>query len=340
MFKNHLRIWSSLPLIIAILGMRCKSSNTPSFDFDEESVRQHINYLASSPHPLGSERQKQVFEYIKAHLEKQLGLEVYEQIFQIEVPNPVLLSNPTSPSPLTLEKTARNIFTYAFNQNQSCLILLGSHYDSKLTTDFNYHGANDSASSSAALLNFARAFQKMEAASMPSCDIGLVWFDAEEAYLENWNDGLEKHPAKIQDNTYGSRHFSKQLEKCEAYYCLTIDGNKRQVKALILLDMIGSNDITLTPDSNSSTQLLRRAQQLAPSISPPIKFANRMPRPIEDDHVPFRELGIEAINLIDFENTRYWHRPGDEPDQLSMKSIEAASRLAFALLLDIAPPEG
>ena len=50
---------------------------------------------------------------------------------------------------------------------------------------------------------------------------------------------------------------------------------------------------------------------------------------IADDHIPFKEKGIPAIDLIDFHNLQHWHKPSDKLSAISLNSIEEASKLAM-----------
>jgi len=106
------------------------------------------------------------------------------------------------------------------------------------------------------------------------------------------------------------------------------------IKVLILLDMVGSPGVTLTPDLHSHPGLLKLARSLDDATNKPPLFGT-LGRPVEDDHIPFREHGIPAINLIDFEHLDTWHQPGDDPDRVSIASIVKVSRLALALSLGL-----
>jgi len=41
-----------------------------------------------------------------------------------------------------------------------------------------------------------------------------------------------------------------------------------------------------------------------------------------DDHTPFLQKGIRAVDIIDFDYP-YWHTVGDTPDKVSAKSLQA-----------------
>ena len=99
--------------------------------------------------------------------------------------------------------------------------MLASHYDTKLFRDFRFVGANDGASSTAALLELGRVLK----ARQNELTIELLFLDGEEARMPEWRGT---------DNTYGSRHYVEAAQK---------DGSLKSLKALVLLDMIGDRDL-------------------------------------------------------------------------------------------------
>lgn len=342
-------------LLIAstVVGFRCqKSSNSaaPQPDdqvvrfaattaFDSPQVDRILKKLAAAPHPLGSERQSQMTEFLQQEAAA-MKLDVYLDSFTAKVPNPDLLGQEDASGPVavTLERQGTNIIAIA-DKGHSCTYFFGSHYDTKYITEFTYRGANDSGSSSAALFWLLQAAQTYSADHSLECNLGAIWFDGEEAYLPNWSDGETRHPAKTQDNTYGSRHLAGRLTPCaqdETALCLPQALSGHQFSGLILLDMIGSPNIRLTPDSHSKRAWLELAMELAAALDMPQLFANQSPRGIEDDHIPFLNRGLPVINLIDFQHLSVWHRPGDDVSAVSLSSIEQASRLALALSLTLA----
>jgi Zn-dependent M28 family amino/carboxypeptidase len=44
-----------------------------------------------------------------------------------------------------------------------------------------------------------------------------------------------------------------------------------------------------------------------------------------DDHTPFLQAGIPAVDIIDFDYP-YWHTTEDTPDKVSASSLEAVGR--------------
>ena len=301
-----------------------------SFVLNEDSAKQDLNVFTSEPHPFGSARNN----IVAAHLITRMAdIPTVKQEFSSQVPNPAASGTAGGPIALTLERTGNNIVaTGAFKPDADCIVLLGSHYDSKDIPGLTYLGANDSGSSSIALIQILSFFHTNKEKIAGDCDIGAIWFDGEEAVLPEWNDGLFNHPAKIQDNTYGSRHFVSTLSKCtrleKPMMCMPDTFGGKAVVALVLLDMIGSPDIKISRDTKSSPILLRTLESGATALGLKDILSKSMTA-IEDDHVPFRNAGIAALDIIDFNNLSYWHAAGDDADKISFKSIELASRLAI-----------
>jgi len=51
-----------------------------------------------------------------------------------------------------------------------------------------------------------------------------------------------------------------------------------------------------------------------------------------DDHYPFLQAGIPAVDLIDFEfgpENRYWHTEADTMDKISAESMKTAADVAL-----------
>ena len=300
------------------------------FVLNEDSAKQDLSAFASQPHPFGSQRN----DVVAGHLISRMSdIPTVKQEFSAQVPNPAANGSSGGPIAVTLERTGNNIVaTGAFKPEADCIVLLGSHYDSKDIAGLTYLGANDSGSSSIALLQILAYFHSNKDKIAGECDVGAVWFDGEEAVLSEWNDGQFNHPAKIQDNTYGSRHFVSTLSKCTRFEkplkCLPEAFGGKAVVALVLLDMIGSPDIKISRDTKSSPALLRTLESAATALNLPDILSKSMTA-IEDDHIPFRNAKIAALDIIDFNNLSYWHAAGDDADKISYKSIELASRLAI-----------
>lgn len=310
------------------------SESAKTISFSAEKLSKDLNTFSLSPHPFGSDRQNELVSIIKGRAEEE-GASVILSPFSSKVPNPVLMSQPNSPANLTLDRRGTNVWAKILDLKQTqCAIILASHFDTKEISQGPYLGANDCASSSAALLALIRPLREWHQRHTLSCEILAVWFDGEEAVLENWTDGETLHPAKLKDNTYGSRYEAGRLEPCGRNLCLPKDLTGLALKSLILLDMIGSPRLQLSRDSHSTPELTQKAIGLSQSLFPGKQLFASSSKPIEDDHWPYVQRGIRAINLIDFENLDVWHRVGDSPDKLSHESIFTVSRLAYGLAIE------
>ena len=195
-------------------------------------------------------------------------------------------------------------------------VVLLSHYDTKSGIADGFVGANDSGSSTGLLLALA-AFYKT---NQPPCSLTFAFLDGEECVTSyNQDDGL-----------HGSRHLARALKE---------SGEK--VDAVILLDMIGDANLSMTIPRNGSTRL----QKILLASASELGLRSRVrlvPYEMLDDHVPFIEAGFEAIDLIDFEFgsvpglNNYWHTPEDTFDKLSADSLQMTGAIVHEMLRRIA----
>lgn len=189
------------------------------------------------------------------------------------------------------------------------ILLLGSHYDTKSGID-GFQGANDSGSSTGLLLELARGFAA--AAPLP-LEIRLAFFDGEEAMVAYGpNDGF-----------HGSQHLARTMDA---------DGSLSRIAAMIVMDMVGDRDLTVTIPRNCTPGLVALAFEAARAegVRPHFQL---FPGNISDDHVAFYARGVPALNLIDFYfgsvsgKNDYWHTAEDTLDKLSAESLEIVGRV-------------
>jgi Zn-dependent M28 family amino/carboxypeptidase len=194
---------------------------------------------------------------------------------------------------------------------KDCILVVGSHYETNYPLK-NYVGANDGGSTSGLLLELAN---HLRGKKRDGCSVWLVWFDGEEAF-EKWS------PA---DSLYGSRHLA---EKWKA------DGSAKKIKALILLDMIGDADLNIERDGNSNPKLLDIVYAAATQFGYQSHFYAR-DLAIEDDHLPFKDIGVPVVDLIDLDygyNDSFHHTSQDTLDKLSPKSLQIVGDVVLATL--------
>lgn len=188
-------------------------------------------------------------------------------------------------------------------------VLLGAHYDSRPWADQDtgaarqqaVPGANDGASGVAVLLELARLL----AAWDPGIGVDLVFFDGEDY-------------GKAGDNAHyllGSKHFARTMG---AY----------RPAAMILLDMVGERGARIPMEGNSlaaAPELTRLVFAVAESLASPSFVA--VPGPaILDDHVPFLQAGIPAVDLIDIDYPE-WHTLRDLPDRCAPETLADVCRV-------------
>ncbi len=191
-------------------------------------------------------------------------------------------------------------------------IVLSGHYDTKTMPQF--VGANDGGSSTGLLLEMAVVL----AGAPRKDDVYLVFFDGEEAYGE-WTDS---------NSLYGSRHLA---EKWAA------DGTLAKVKALINVDMIGDKDLSLVYNSGSAASLQKTVWEAAGRLGYSQYFSTGG-GVTGDDHVPFIQRGVKALDLIDFDygpNNQYWHTPADTMDKLSAQSLQVVGTVLQKVLPEL-----
>lgn len=196
------------------------------------------------------------------------------------------------------------------------IVIFGAHYDTKDGIP-EFQGANDSGSGVGVVLELARAGAGWRWPFEP----WLVFFDGEECRVTYGPD----------DGLHGSRRLARRLIR---------EGLDRRVRAVIIVDMVGDRDLTFTLPRNSTPALsgavLRAAERLR--IRDLIRLA---PGAIIDDHQPFLDASMPAVDLIDLEYgsapglNDYWHTPQDTLERISPRSLEIATRLALATALEV-----
>ena len=128
------------------------------------------------------------------------------------------------------------------------------------------------------------------------------------------------------DSLYGSRHLAEKW---------TGDGSIRRIKALINVDMIGDKNIRLVWETNSAASLRNLVWNVADSLG----YSSEFPRQggqVSDDHLPFLNAGVRAVDLIDFESqSTFWHTPRDTMDKLSPQSFEIIGAVVVKSIQDL-----
>ena len=274
-----------------------QSSPTPSHPaFDASRAWQDVErQVTFGPRPSGSAAIQQTRDYIVAEL-KAAAIETRLQPF-------------IAMTPLGEVSMANVIGTIPGRRPER--IALASHFDTKLFRDIRFVGANDGASSTAALLELGRVLAKRQ----NDFTIELLFFDGEEAVIE-WG--------RNNDNTYGSRHYVQDAQR---------NGMLDGLRALVLLDMIGEKDLLIRRDANSTPWLVDIVWAAAARLGHRSVFSNELTA-IDDDHMPFLRAGVPAVDVIDLEYPA-WHTANDTIDQISPESLQIVGDVVLAALPDI-----
>lgn len=269
--------------------------------FSGEEALAHVEaQMDFGPRITGTDKHKAMGDWLIRQLSNQ-GWEVFIQPFE--------------PVP---EVKARNIFAVA---GSGPTILLGAHYDTRMFADADpdpanwrqpVPGANDGASGVAVLLELARS---LNTAAMDTTTC-LVFFDAEDnGRIPGW------------DWIMGSRYFVSKLDalpRCS------------DPQFTVIVDMIGDADQQIYREANSAPVLTDAIWAVAAQLGYSEWFINEPRYRMIDDHTPFLEAGIPAVDIIDFDYP-YWHTVEDTADKVSAESLARVGRTLEVWLEQGAP---
>ncbi len=109
-------------------------------------------------------------------------------------------------------------------------------------------------------------------------------------------------------------------------------GELKRVRALILLDMIGYKNLQIPRESTGTAWLTDIIWTTARETNHAAQFVNES-ESITDDHIPFLNAGINAVDLIQFGGYgEYWHTAEDTLDKISPQSLKAVGDVVLASL--------
>jgi Zn-dependent M28 family amino/carboxypeptidase len=179
-------------------------------------------------------------------------------------------------------------------------VILAAHYDTRFMADNDPDpasqtqaplGANDGASGVAVLLELARSLPK------ETVPLWLVFFDAEDnGRIEGW------------DWVLGSRAFVEEIPV--------------RPEAVVIVDMIGDSDLNIHLEQSSNPVIRAEIWGTAEKLGYGGQFINQEKYNMLDDHTPFLEAGIPAVDIIDFDYPHY-HTMQDTLDKVSAESLQA-----------------
>jgi len=219
-------------------------------------------------------------------------------------------------SPILNSKVRLMNVVARFRPDLTQRVLFGAHWDTRPWADRDPEpakrhlpvlGANDGASGVAVLLEVARLLKR----SGPMVGLDIVLFDGEDL-------GTEADP-----NGY-FRGSSRYVEQ--------ISGQKPPL-FVVILDMVGKKNLDLHWEGNS--------RKLASNIVDLVwgeanalgvrSFRSDVRHTVFDDHTPFLNAGIPAIDVIDFDYPD-WHTTHDTPEKCSAESLEGVGQVLLSLV--------
>lgn len=271
----------------------------PAPPFDAARAWADLVHLVSlGPRHTGSAPMQQQLAFLKAELAA-VGLESKTETFKIQVPKLEF----TPEGELEFTNLWADLEPAGADENTP-VVIVASHMDTKLLGP-NFLGANDGGSSTAAVLELARALAKGPERAV---SYRFLFLDGEEAV----NPLVWQYP----DHTYGSRYHAKEITKRK---------NSNRFKAMVLLDLVGDKDLVLSKDLNSTRWLQDMFAKAGTKAGHGSLFWNSRVMPIKDDHLRFKEeLEIPVLDLIDFEygpDNAYWHTDADTLAHCSQASL-------------------
>jgi glutaminyl-peptide cyclotransferase len=195
----------------------------------------------------------------------------------------------------------RNVVATVPGREPSRFVVVGAHYD---TYDLpGFVGANDGASGTAVVRQLARTIKPRTV--RPT--LVFVFFDGEEA-----PPNTNFHQEGLRGSTVAARVF-------------------KQAEAMVLLDFVGDRNLALQREGNSNQRLWARLRAAAARVGAARVFPPGTGPTVSDDHIPFLQAGVPAIDLIDFDFP-CWHRRCDDLSIVSARSLDAVGETMVEFL--------
>ena len=185
-------------------------------------------------------------------------------------------------------------------------IAVAAHYDTKQLPGF--VGANDGAAGTAVVMGLARALRKADRPA-DAREVRFLLFDGEEAT----DDSRPFEASGLRGSTaYAERHAG-------------------ELKSLVLLDFVGAKDLRIFREGLSDGPLWDKLRAAARRVGAQDAFPAGIRQPITDDHVPFLERDVPAIDLIQWPYD-CWHLPCDDLTQVEERSLDVTGETVYELI--------
>jgi hypothetical protein len=190
-------------------------------------------------------------------------------------------------------------------------IVIGAHYDSQ-PDPVGFVGANDSAAGTAALVELARAFAR-QPRPKGARQLRFVLFDGEEL------------PPGVPDT--GDEFLARALRGSKAYAA----AHRGQTARMILLDYIANRGVRFPREQSSDSAVWARMRSAAQRVGVGAAFPNAVEEGIIDDHIPFLEQRVPAIDLIDWSYTDK-NTLRDTLDKVTVADLDVTGEAVYELI--------
>ncbi len=296
------------------------ASQTGGFD-GARAYEQVAKLVSFGPRPPDSDAIHRAQAYIHSQLTG-FGCGVDEDSFNAQTPiGNVAMKNIVAKIPGKRDLSARRAADEPQDDEGKGqgIILLLTHYDTLRLE--NFVGAEDGGSSSGLMLEMARDL----CGGKPQTNaVWIAFLDGEEAQLvqngvAQWTD---------EDSVYGSRELAARM---------AISGDLKDVRAVILADMIGQYNLRIEGERSSTPALTDLVWKTAARLGYANIFVPQTTT-VEDDHGPFLKRGVPAVDIIDLDGYQYWHTTQDTLDKVSAASLAAVGYVILTTVQELQKP--
>lgn len=219
-----------------------------------------------------------------------------------------------------------NIVARFKGDDPSKVLLLGAHWDSRPLADEDpdpkkaaksFDAANDGGSGVGVLLSMAKSFKTEK----PPVTVDIVLFDGEDLGLHG----------SLEYFCRGSKYYTQRLTPLN------------RPSHVIILDLVGDKEAQFIIEGNSNRSapsLIRSLWSVGAEVGNGT-FVNQIGTDVYDDHIPFMEMGIPAVDIIDAElvgnrafnpRRRYWHTSDDTMENISEATLSSVGKTVLTFI--------
>jgi glutaminyl-peptide cyclotransferase len=299
------RAWSALAAGALVVGLGSCSRPAIAIAFDGKRAFSVLErQCAFGPRYPGSEAHDSCFAYLVSTLRSYAPVVDCDTFFY--------------DSPVLKKRVKLMNAVARFRPEVKQRVLIGAHWDTRPWADRDpvlakrhlpILGANDGASGVAVLVELARAIRRGH--EQPTVGVDLALLDGEDL-------GTDADP---------TGYFRGSTEYVEW------KSQETPPIFVVIIDMVGSKTMVLHWEGNSrknASNIVDLVWEEARSLGVR-NFRSDVKHTVYDDHIPFLNAGIPAIDIIDFDYP-YWHTTHDTVDRCSAESLEGVGKVLLSVI--------